>query len=73
MLLYALPTSILRGEFSNWLKTFFTSDDVILNFKDLLPFLLQWRSLFATWRIAQREKTSLLEASTFDIEWNGEM
>jgi hypothetical protein len=73
MLLYALPTAVLHGEFSSWLKTFFSSDDVILNFKDPLPFLLQWRAILATWSIARRQKISLLEASTFDIEWNGDM
>ncbi len=72
MILYGLPASIARGEFRHWLKTFLTSDDVILNFKDPLPFILQWRSILATWKVARREKISLLEASTFDIEWNGE-
>lgn len=72
MILYALPTAILNREFTLWARTFLTSDDVILNSKDLLPFLLQWRSIYATWLVAHREKISLLEASTFDIEWNGE-
>ncbi|MFN8411727.1 MAG: hypothetical protein U0Z26_05015 [Anaerolineales bacterium] len=72
MILYALPASLIHGRFGEWFKTFFTSDDVILNFKDPLPFLLQLRSLLATRTIASRQKISLLEASTFDIEWNGE-
>lgn len=72
MLLYGLPNSFINGNFSLWLKTFFSSDDVILDFKDPLPFILQLRSILATWAVARREKVSLLEASTFDIEWNGE-
>jgi predicted ATP-grasp superfamily ATP-dependent carboligase len=72
MLLYGLPSSLFRGNFSLWWKTFFSSDDVILDFKDPMPFILQLRSILATWGVARREGVSLLEASTFDIEWNGE-
>jgi predicted ATP-grasp superfamily ATP-dependent carboligase len=72
MLLYGLPSSLLHGNFRMWWKTFFSSDDVILNFKDPMPFILQLRSILATWAVARREGISLLEASTFDIEWNGE-
>jgi hypothetical protein len=72
MLLYGLPNALINGEFSLWLKTFFSSNDVILDFKDPLPFILQLRSILATWAVARREKITLLEASTFDIEWNGE-
>jgi predicted ATP-grasp superfamily ATP-dependent carboligase len=72
MLLYGLPKSLMDGTFSSWWKTFFKSDDVILDFKDPMPFILQLRSILATWAVARREGVSLLEASTFDIEWNGE-
>lgn len=72
MLLYGLPSSLTNGKLSLWLKTFFSSNDVILDFKDPLPFILQLRSILATWAVARRENISLLEASTFDIEWNGE-
>jgi predicted ATP-grasp superfamily ATP-dependent carboligase len=72
MLLYGLPNSLMHGNFRRWWKTFFSSDDVILNFKDPMPFILQLRSILATWSVARREGVSLLEASTFDIEWNGE-
>ena len=71
MLIYALPAAIKKARFLNWLKTFFTSNDVILDFKDPLPFLLQFRSIFAYLALARREGISPLEASTFDIEWNG--
>jgi hypothetical protein len=72
MLLYGLPSSLINGEFSLWLKTFFSSNDVILDFRDPMPFIMQIRSILATSAIARRENISLLEASTFDIEWNGE-
>jgi predicted ATP-grasp superfamily ATP-dependent carboligase len=72
MLLYGLPSALRKNKISQWAKTFFTSDDVILNFKDPLPFLLQFRSLLAYAILARQQGISLLEASTFDIEWNGE-
>ena len=72
MLIYGLTAALKKKQFSNWLKTFSTSSDVILDFKDLLPFLLQFRSIFSYLRIARKQGISALEASTFDIEWNGE-
>ncbi|MBI3153757.1 MAG: carbamoylphosphate synthase large subunit [Chloroflexi bacterium] len=71
MLMYALPRAIMGGQFFHWLKTFFTSNDVILDFRDPLPFLLQFKSIFAYLSLARKEKITALEASTFDIEWNG--
>jgi predicted ATP-grasp superfamily ATP-dependent carboligase len=73
MLIYGLPSAFKKNQFSNWLKTFFTSSDVILDFSDLLPFLLQYRSILSYLKIANEMKISPLEASTFDIEWNGDM
>jgi hypothetical protein len=72
MLVYGLPASLKKNNFAQWLKTFFTSSDVILDFKDPLPFLFQARSIFSYLKIAREQKISALEASTFDIEWNGE-
>jgi hypothetical protein len=72
MLIHALPASLVSGGFLRWLKSFLTSDDVILDFRDPLPFLLQFRSIFAYLALARKERISPLEASTFDIEWNGE-
>lgn len=71
MLMYGLPAAARKGQLLNWLKTFFTSNDVILDFKDPLPFLLQFRSILAYLSLARKEGISPLEASTFDIEWNG--
>jgi predicted ATP-grasp superfamily ATP-dependent carboligase len=72
MLMYGLPTAVANGTFRTWLKTFLHSDDVIFDAKDPLPFLLQFRSLFFYLKLARKEGISPLEASTFDIEWNGE-
>jgi predicted ATP-grasp superfamily ATP-dependent carboligase len=71
MLIYGLPAALRKKQFLNWLRTFFTSSDAILDFKDPLPFLLQFRSIFSYLKIARSQGISPLEASTFDIEWNG--
>ena len=72
MLIYGKLAAIRQGRFIEWVKTFLHSDDVILDFRDLLPFLLQWRSILSYMRLGRRENISALEASTFDIEWNGD-
>jgi hypothetical protein len=72
MLIYGLPAAFRKKNVMQWIKTFFTSNDVILNFKDPWPLLLQFRSLLAYMRIAREKNISAVEAVTFDIEWNGE-
>lgn len=73
MLMYALPDAIKKGNLINWLKTFFTSNDVIFDLRDPMPFFLQLRSVFAYLALARRYGITPLEASTFDIEWNGKI
>jgi predicted ATP-grasp superfamily ATP-dependent carboligase len=71
MLVYGLPASIRKSQFRKWLSTFFSSDDAVLDYRDPLPALLQFRSILNYLVIARRNGISLLEASTYDIEWNG--
>lgn len=71
MLVYGLSAALANGTFRAWLETFLHSDDVIWDAKDPLPFLLQFRSLLFYSKLARRKRISPLEASTFDIEWNG--
>ena len=72
MLVYGFPKALKNNQLAAWVKTFFTSDDVILDFKDPMPFIMQFRSILAYVSLARKEKITALEASTFDIEWNGE-
>ncbi len=72
MLIKGLPASIRRKEFRKWLSAYFNSDDVILDYKDPLPFLLQFRSIFSYLMIAWKNKISLTEAYTYDLEWVGD-
>jgi hypothetical protein len=71
MLMYGLPASLSNGRLGKWFRTFFSSDDVILDGQDIKPFLLQFRSLLYYLKFAKKHDISPLEASTYDIEWNG--
>ncbi len=53
-------------------KALFTSRDVIFKFKDILPSLYQVWSVVRFVRISRRHKISILDATTHDIEWNGQ-
>jgi glutathione synthase/RimK-type ligase-like ATP-grasp enzyme len=72
MLVYGLPMSLWQGKFGAWLQTFLHSDDVLFDLKDPLPFLLQARSILGYLQLGRKQGISALEASTFDIEWNGD-
>jgi predicted ATP-grasp superfamily ATP-dependent carboligase len=72
MLLYGLPASVRNGHIGGWFRTFFSSDDVIFDMKDPRPFFLQFRSIFHYLKFAKDNGISPLQASTYDIEWNGE-
>lgn len=72
MLIYGMPAAFKENNLRQWARVFFTSSDVMLDTKDPLPFLFQFKSLFAYLKLAREKNISPLEASTFDIEWNGE-
>lgn len=72
MLVYGLPIAIKQKRLGLWLKTFLHGSDVIWDIRDPLPFFLQWQSILAYLALGMKRKISALEASTFDIEWNGE-
>jgi len=72
MLVYALPEALHRKNLQRWLDTFTHSRDTIFDARDPLPALLQARSILYYVRLARQQGISALQASTFDIEWNGE-
>ena len=72
MLVYGLPDALKKRNLGAWLRTFSQSRDVIWDLRDPLPFFLQWRSILAYLALGMKHNISALEASTFDIEWNGE-
>ncbi|MCA9837227.1 MAG: hypothetical protein KC422_09930 [Trueperaceae bacterium] len=55
-----------------WLEVFGSSRDALFRWADPLPALLQGLAIWPFLELAWQKKLSLLEASTYDIEWNGE-
>jgi len=72
MLVYGLPAALREQRVEPWLAALTRSRDVIFSPRDPAPALLQWRSLLYFVMLGKQHKISPLEASTFDIEWNGE-
>lgn len=72
MIIYGLPDALVHGKLRKWLNAFASSNDVIFRASDPMPALLQWRSILHFIRRGYINTISPLEASTFDIEWNGE-
>ena len=71
MWLYALPAVRSWPQLRAWAQTMLTARDVIFDWRDPLPALLQGLGVahFLAW--SRRHHISALEASTYDIEWNG--
>jgi len=72
MLVYGLPAALRNRHFAAWLTVFFASRDVVFDWEDPLPALFQFRSIAQYLRLARRRRITALEASTYDIEWNGQ-
>jgi predicted ATP-grasp superfamily ATP-dependent carboligase len=69
---HGLPSVRSLSRFRQWLHILVTHRDVLFRIKDPLPFFYQGKSLLYLWRESRRLSISMLEASTHDIEWNGE-
>jgi hypothetical protein len=72
MLLYGLPAALGKRSLRHWWQTFHSGRDVIFRRDDMQPTLAQWRSILHFVGLGWRHRISALEASTRDIEWNGE-
>ncbi|QGQ99646.1 hypothetical protein EHS13_34675 [Paenibacillus psychroresistens] len=55
-----------------WISAYSQSKDVIFRWRDPFPYVEQLRVLFATWQMSRKLQISMVEALTYDIEWNGE-
>lgn len=53
-----------------WLRSLRDSQDVIFSLRDPLPYLAQFMMLWHVSGICRREHLNLIQATTFDIEWN---
>ncbi|MGN7764990.1 ATP-grasp domain-containing protein [Paenibacillus sp. 22594] len=60
------------GGLNRWNRAYRAAEDVIFRKEDMRPFLEQFRVVYQAYRLARRNKISVTEALTEDIEWNGE-
>jgi predicted ATP-grasp superfamily ATP-dependent carboligase len=56
----------------DWLRSVRAGRDAVFHRRDMAPGLEQLRVLLDAWRTARRRGISLTEATTIDLEWNGE-
>lgn len=73
MLVYGLPSAVREGRLRSWLSAVHRSRDVVFSARDPLPALFQLRSIAHFVELGVRHQISPLEASTLDIEWNGDV
>ncbi|MGE0616921.1 MAG: carbamoylphosphate synthase large subunit [Bacteriovoracia bacterium] len=71
MWLYGLPSVRTWSTLANWIRIMLRAREVVFDFADPLPFFHQFYCYFSFWRQSVRLGIPILEASTHDIEWNG--
>jgi hypothetical protein len=72
MILYGIFSINSFKRLRIWARMMLQAREVIFSLRDPAPFLEQFVCLFYFWIASLRHKTSMLEVSTLDIEWNGE-
>lgn len=71
MILYSYQ-NIKQNGLKDFLKTFFTYKDVLFDKRDIKPLFYQFYSYYKFWEISKKENIDLLEATTYDLSWNGD-
>jgi len=71
MLTYGVGSVRGLRSLREWFHVFSRSGEVIFKRDDFRPFFDQFSVLLLFWRHSRRNRVSLLEASTYDIEWDG--
>ena len=72
MLSFGLRDAIKTRSLGRYIRELFRGKDVLFRWSDPLPSLSLPLTFGELCWIARRERMSLQQASTFDIEWNGE-
>jgi predicted ATP-grasp superfamily ATP-dependent carboligase len=77
MLAAAMLAAGMRGirsfrELRDWQKAFRSARDVVFSRSDLRPCAEQLRVLVEAWRTSRTHGITLAQATTIDIEWNGD-
>ncbi|WP_168122855.1 ATP-grasp domain-containing protein [Paenibacillus sp. HB172176] len=77
MLAAAMPAAAWSGvrsirELRNWLDAVRSARDVVFRRQDLRPSVEQLFVMYDAWRTSRKNGLTLAQATTIDIEWNGE-
>jgi glutathione synthase/RimK-type ligase-like ATP-grasp enzyme len=72
MLVYGLGSCRTWSDVRRWWGTVSRSRDVVFRWRDPFPFVEQFWVLLYFFQKAQERGLTLLEATSWDIEWNGE-
>jgi len=70
---YGLPTVNSLARAKEWWRTVRTARDAVGDPINHRPLVRQLQSMASLWKDARKNGTTILEASTADIEWNGEV
>lgn len=72
MLTYGLRTAMTERRKLEWLRLMGRGRDAVFRWNDPKPFGAQFAMLYELWRRSRANGISIVEATTADIEWNGE-
>jgi predicted ATP-grasp superfamily ATP-dependent carboligase len=72
MLMSGLRQNRRLSEWQAWMSAYRNSRDVVYRHSDAAPALEQLHLAWDVWRHSRRLRIPLTEATTYDIEWNGE-
>ena len=72
MLLCGLKQNRRLSDWQAWLSAYRNSRDAVYERSDPWPALEQLHLAWVVWRHSRRQRMPLTEATTYDIEWNGE-
>ncbi|GAB2567720.1 ATP-grasp domain-containing protein [Gracilibacillus alcaliphilus] len=74
MAMWSFGITSLRSwrDVHKWWRFIWQGRDVVFRWRDPFPFLQQIRYLWFVYHLSKQQQISLMEATTFDIEWNGD-
>ena len=72
MLFFGLPSIRSFAKAREWIRVMIVSRDVIFDWRDPAPFLFQFLTFGSFIIRSLARRISQIEATTEDIEWNGE-
>lgn len=70
MALYLIP-NIKNHGWKHTLTALFKSKDIVFDRQDITPFWKQLHTYYYFWKLSKKQRISTMEATTFDIAWDG--